>query len=76
MDKDLAIKIFEQCDIEEDVGRCKNCPRHDDPFHICPGCLNAAKDSLLNYIKLLENQVTEYQDEIFARDNNWYDMQD
>lgn len=31
---------------------------------------------VLNYIKLLENQVTEYQDEIFARDNNWYDVQD
>ena len=76
MDKDLAIKIFEQCDIEEDVGRCKNCHRNDDTFHIWNGCLNAAKDSLLNYIKLLENQVIEYQDEIFARDNNWYDMQD
>lgn len=24
----------------------------------------------------LKEQVSEYQDEIFARDNNWYDMQD
>ena len=24
----------------------------------------------------LKKQVSEYQDEIFARDNNWYDMQD
>ena len=24
----------------------------------------------------LKKQITEYQDEIFARDNNWYDMQD
>jgi arginine deiminase len=24
----------------------------------------------------LRKQNTEYQDEIFARDNNWYDMQD
>lgn len=38
---------------------------------------------LLSYIEQLEKdneklhkQVTEYQDEIFARDNNWYDMQD
>lgn len=26
--------------------------------------------------KKLKEQITEYQDEIFARDNNWYDMQD
>lgn len=26
--------------------------------------------------KRLKEQITEYQDEIFARDNNWYDMQD
>ena len=38
MDKDLAIKIFEQCDIEADVGGCENCPRHDEPFHVCNGC--------------------------------------
>ena len=38
---------------------------------------------LLSYIEQLEKenkklnkQVTEYQDEIFARDNSWYDMQD
>lgn len=24
----------------------------------------------------LRKQITEYQDEIFARDNNWCDMQD
>ena len=40
-------------------------------------------DKLLDYItnlqeenKRLRKQNTEYQDEIFARDNNWYDMQD
>lgn len=38
---------------------------------------------VLSYIEQLEKenkklnkQVTEYQDEIFARDNSWYDMQD
>jgi len=39
--------------------------------------------TLLNYItnlqeenQKLHKQVTEYQDEIFARNNSWYDMQD
>lgn len=73
MDKDLAIKIFEQwvCDYG-----CDNCPRKDNPLSNCIGCIDAAKDTLLKYIKDLERQVTEYQDEIFARDNNWHDMQD
>ena len=49
------------------------------------------RDNLIrNYIELLQKQNTElkeeneklrkqnteYQDEIFARDNSWYDMQD
>ena len=38
---------------------------------------------LLDYITNLEQenerlkkQIIEYQDEIYAKDNNWYDMQD
>lgn len=31
---------------------------------------------LNNTIEKLNKQITEYQDEIFARNNNWYDMQD
>ena len=27
-------------------------------------------------VKEQDKQITEYQDEIFARDNSWYDMQD
>jgi hypothetical protein len=38
--------------------------------------LNEENAYLQKKVELLENQVTEYQDEIFARDNNWYDVQD
>lgn len=30
---------------------------------------------LLEENEKLKKQITEYQDEIFVRDNNWYDMQ-
>jgi len=33
-------------------------------------------DRLKSQVVKLNEQVSQYQDEIFARDNNWYDMQD
>ena len=41
MDKDLAIKIFEQwvCDYG-----CDNCPRKDDPLSNCIGQYRAHKE--------------------------------
>jgi len=46
-------------------------------------CDKEHSKKLLDYItnlqrenERLKKQVSEYQDEIFARDNNWYDMQD
>lgn len=47
-----------------------------DYNHITYNFANSKVIDLENKVKDLENQVTEYQDEIFARDNNWYDMQD
>ena len=35
-----------------------------------------AIEKLENQVVKLSEQVSQYQDEIFARDNNWYDMQD
>ena len=35
-----------------------------------------ALDYLQQENEYLRKQITEYQDEIFARDNNYYDMQD
>ena len=38
--------------------------------------LKEENKQLKEKIEKLNKQITEYQDEIFARDNNWYDMQD
>lgn len=38
--------------------------------------LEQENEKLKEKIKQQDKQITEYQDEIFARDNSWYDMQD
>ena len=38
--------------------------------------LNKIINELENQVVKLSEQVSQYQDEIFERDNNWYDMQD
>lgn len=52
-------------------------------YYKAPKTIELKYKLLLDYItnlqeenERLKKQNTEYQDEIFARDNNWYDMQD
>ena len=49
------LDIFKQVDLEADVGGCSNCPRKDKN-RTCIGCLNNAKDKLLDYITNLQEE--------------------
>ena len=49
------LDIFKQVDLETDVGGCSNCPRKDKN-KTCIGCLNNAKDKLLDYITNLQQE--------------------
>lgn len=67
-------------DIKEILDLLKYCVEHNEYLEEP----NMEKwKPLLDYItnlqeenKRLRKENTEYQDEIFARDNSWYDMQD
>ena len=50
------LDIFKQVDLETDVGGCSNCPRRKDKNRTCVGCLNNAKDKLLDYITNLQEE--------------------
>jgi len=57
MNKEIKeiLEIFKQVDLEQDVGGCYNCPKKDKD-KTCIGCLNNAKDKLLDYITNLEQE--------------------
>ena len=50
------LDIFKQVDLEVDVGGCSNCPRIKNKNRTCIGCLNNAKDKLLDYITNLQEE--------------------
>ena len=52
----LAIDIFKQIDLDTDVGGCHNCPKKGED-KTCIGCLNNAKDKLLNCITNLQEDL-------------------
>ena len=54
------LDIFKQVDLEADVGGCSNCPRKDKN-KTCIGCLNNAKDKLLDYITNLQEENERYK---------------
>lgn len=58
------LDIFKQVDLEADVGGCSNCPRKKDKNRTCIGCLNNAKDKLLDYITNLQNEIFDLKDTI------------
>ena len=69
-----ALEIFKQVDLEQEVGGCYNCPKKDKD-KTCIGCLNNAKDKLLDYITNLEEEIERQSkaqvildDEITERD--------
>jgi len=68
MNKEIKeiLKIFKQVDLEE-VGGCYNCPKKDKD-KTCIGCLNNAKDKLLDYITDLEKENKELLDKVRDRD--------
>ena len=54
MSEELAIKIFKQFDFE--IEMCEKCHRKKEKERICIGCLDKAKESLLNYIEQLQQE--------------------
>ena len=62
MSEKLAIKIFKQFDFE--IEMCEKCPRKKEKERTCIGCLENAKEILLNYIEQLQqehNILTEFE---------------
>ena len=49
------LEIFKQVDLEPEAGGCYNCPKKDKD-KTCIGCLNDAKDKLLDYITNLQKE--------------------
>ena len=45
-------------------------PPSNDDLNMCKYIIGLQEEN-----EKLKKQITEYQDEIFARDNSWYDMQ-
>lgn len=62
----LVIKCLYGEPTNEDVEECENQIK----------LLQKENQQLKQENERLKKQNTEYQDEIFARDNSWYDMQD
>ena len=56
MNKKIAIEILKQANIETTVGCCEKCPRKDKN-KTCIGCLDDAKDILLNHINNLQSKI-------------------
>ena len=69
MNKEIKeiLEIFKQVDLEQEVGGCYNCPKKDKD-KTCIGCLNNAKDKLLDYIINLEEENNELLDKVRDRD--------
>ena len=65
------LEIFKQVDLEQEVGGCYNCPKKDKD-KICIGCLNNAKDKLLDYITDLQ-QENERLNNIINELEEWLD---
>ena len=57
MSEKLAVEIFKQLDFE--IEMCEKCPRKNEKERICIGCLDNAKESLLNYIEQLQQENEE-----------------
>ena len=69
------LEIFKQVDLEQEVGGCYNCPKKDKD-KICIGCLNNAKDKLLDYITNLQARIDkaiEYIEELDDNENSYGD---
>ena len=56
MNEKLAIEILKQASLETTTGACENCPRKDKN-KTCIGCLDDAKDILLNHIDNLQFKI-------------------
>ncbi len=56
MNEKIAIEILKQANIETTVGCCEKCPRKDKN-KTCIGCLDDAKNILLNYIDNLQSKI-------------------
>ena len=56
MNEKIAIEILKQANIETTVGCCEKCPRKDKN-KTCIGCLDDAKDILLNHINNLQSKI-------------------
>jgi len=62
------LEIFKQVDLEPEAGGCYNCPKKDKD-KTCIGCLNNAKDKLLDYITNLqqENELLKIENKEFKK---------
>lgn len=56
MNEKIAIEILKQANIETTAGCCEKCPRKDKN-KTCIGCLDDAKDILLNHINNLQSKI-------------------
>ena len=69
MSEELAIKIFKQFDFEIEI--CEKCPRKKEKERTCIGCLENAKESLLNYIEQLQQENEELKKQIEIKNSGY-----
>ena len=61
MSEELAIEILKQATIETTTGACEKCPRKDKNKS-CIGCLDKAKENVLNQLQQKENIIKEVRE--------------
>lgn len=74
MNKEIKeiLEIFKQVDLEQEVGGCYYCPKKDKD-KTCIGCLNNAKDKLLDYINNLQQEKEKAIE--YIENNSLYDIE-
>ena len=63
MSEELAIEILKQATIDTITGSCEKCPRKDKN-KTCIGCLDEAKENILNQLQQKENIIKEARKEV------------
>ena len=63
MSEELAIEILKQATLETTTGACETCPRKDKN-KTCIGCLDEAKENILNQLQQKENIIKEVRERI------------
>ena len=63
MSEELAIEILKQATLETTVGACEKCPRKDKN-KTCIGCLDTAREKVLEQLQQKENIIEEVREYI------------